>query len=70
MIMKLGLFILSALGVISTAYFLAVEVAREYSPDRLIYILLLAVLLCNCAVGLIMAYPNSFSAKRKLRYSK
>ena len=65
--MKLGLFILSLIGFAASAYNLSTELQGESNNGHLIYVFLLAVLLCNCAVGLIMTYPEAFPAKRRLK---
>lgn len=65
--MKVGLFILSLLGFAGAAYNLSVTLTGECNSGHLIYIAILAVLMCNCALGVMMTYPEAFSGKRKFR---
>jgi len=65
--MRHGLFILSLSGFAATGYNLAIELREESSTEYIIYIFLLAILLCNCALGIVMTCPKSFAVKRRLK---
>ena len=65
--MKALLLIISLLGFSVSAYFLVQDATSfDRSLDHLIYISLLAILMCNCLIGIAMSMPQRFRA-RKIR---
>jgi len=68
--MKLGLFILSILGFCATAFCFSQELQSTFEPEHIIYIFLLAILMCNCGLGIILTYPGSRRKKIKITDSR
>lgn len=68
--MRLGLFILSVVGFVASTFEFSAGLAGDYSNsnNNIIYLFLLGVLICNCAVGIAMTFPQ-FSGKRRLKIS-
>lgn len=70
--MRLGLFILSVIGFVAATLELSAGFSAgfsgDYSNNHIIYLFLLGVLICNCAVGIAMTFPQ-FSGKRRLKSS-
>ena len=65
--MKLGLLILSILGFFTMSFMLMQEFQKSFDINHLIYVLLLAILLCNCIVGIMITYPEVFAGRRKFK---
>lgn len=66
--MRVGLFILSVVGFIAATFEFSAGLSGDFSNNHLIYIFLLGVLICNCAVGIAMTFPQ-FTGKRRLKIS-
>lgn len=64
--MKLGLFILSIVSFFAISFILPQELRKSFDISHLIYVLLLAILLCNSIVGIMITYPEAFAGKRRI----
>jgi hypothetical protein len=65
--MKLGLFILSILGFFTMSFMIPQELQKSFDINHLIYVVLLAILLCNCVVGIMITYPEVFTGRRRFK---
>ena len=68
-IMKLGLFILSVLGVGGAAYFLVTTLLNYAGLNQIILIALLVILLLNSVIGIVMTYSAVIPKPRLKMYS-
>ncbi len=64
--MRMALFILSVISLLSGIYFLLIELLKIYtSLGQLIYVSLLVVLLCLSVAGIAVALPKIFIKDRQ-----
>ena len=66
MIMKLGLFLLSLSGFVTAAYFLLKELGEKHDLNQMIYMALLAIILCKSIVGMVITSQEVFDNRRRL----
>lgn len=64
--MKLGLFLLSLSGFIAAGYFFTKELNGNHDLNQMIYMVLLAIILCKGIVGMILTSREVFDNRRRL----
>lgn len=65
--MKAGLFILSILGFFAAAYFFTAELQRGSGISHIIYLALIAILLCKSILGIMITYPEVFTGRKRFK---